>query len=150
LLHKLSNFGLSDCYINWDPDYLSSGVSVVRTLGKSSSPFPTLWGLPQGSNLEPLLFNMFNKDLRAKIHFSEFLLFADLKILRVIKSAEDFILLQIDIDSIYKWCIEDYMKINIFKTNMISFTRKTNSIHFYYFLGDLLIWTDCVTGLEVM
>jgi hypothetical protein len=95
---------------------------------------------------------MFNKDLRAKIHFSEFLLFADeLKIFRVIKSAKDCILLQIDTDSIWKWCIENYMEINIFKTNMISLTRKTNSIHSYYFLDDLLIvLTDYVKDVDVM
>jgi hypothetical protein len=43
------------------------------------------------------------------------------------------------------------MKINIFKTNMIYFTRKTNNIHFNYFVGDLLIVrTDCVKDLGVL
>jgi hypothetical protein len=52
---------------------------------------------------------MFIYDLLAKIHFSEFLFFADdLNIFRVIKSAEDCILLQTDIDSIQKWCTENY------------------------------------------
>jgi hypothetical protein len=40
---------------------------------------------------------------------------------------------------------------NIFKTNIIYFTRKTNSIYFNYFVGDLLIIrTDCVKNLGVM
>jgi hypothetical protein len=43
------------------------------------------------------------------------------------------------------------MKINIFKTNMISFTRKSKSIHFNYFVGDLLIVRiDCVKDIGVM
>jgi hypothetical protein len=43
------------------------------------------------------------------------LLFAeDLKIFRVIKSAEDCKLLKTDIDSVQKWCIENCMKINLF------------------------------------
>jgi hypothetical protein len=67
------------------------------------------------------------------------------------KSAEDFELLQSDIDSVQKWCIENYLKINIFKTNTISFTGETNIIHFNYFLGYLIIvWTDCVKDLRVM
>jgi hypothetical protein len=84
--------------------------------------------------------------------FSEFLLFADdLKIFRTVKSVKECKLLQSDIDSVQKWCIENYMKINIFKTDMISFTRKSNSIHFNYFLCDLLIVrTDCVKDLGVL
>jgi hypothetical protein len=43
------------------------------------------------------------------------------------------------------------MKINTFKANVISFTRKTNSIHFNYYVGNLLIVrTDCVKDIGVM
>jgi hypothetical protein len=43
------------------------------------------------------------------------------------------------------------MKINIFKTNMIYFTCKTNSIRFNYLVSDLLIVrNDCVKDLGVM
>jgi hypothetical protein len=74
-----------------------------------------------------------------------------LKIFRVIESAEDCKLLQSDIESVQKWCIENYMKINTLKTNIISFTRKTISIHFNYFVSNLLIiQTDYVKDLGVM
>jgi hypothetical protein len=84
--------------------------------------------------------------------FSEFLLFADdIKIFCVMRSAEDCKLLQPNIGYVQRWCIENYMKINIFKTNINSFTRKTNSGHFNYFGGDLLIiWTDCIKDLGIM
>jgi hypothetical protein len=89
--------------------------------------------------------------------FSEFILFADdLKIFYVLKSVVDFEILQSRIDSIQKWRIENYMKINVFRTNRISFIRKSifsiyQSIHFYYFFGYLLIVrTDCVKDLGVM
>jgi hypothetical protein len=49
-------------------------------------------------------------------------------VFRVIKSAELCKILQSDIDSVQKWCIEDYVKINILKTRTTSFIRKTNSI----------------------
>jgi hypothetical protein len=43
------------------------------------------------------------------------------------------------------------MQIDIFKTNRNYFTRKTNRIHFDYFLGGLLIVrTDFVKDLGVM
>jgi hypothetical protein len=126
-------YGLSERYVTWFKSYLSHRSSIVRTLGKISSPFPILSGVPQGSTLGPLLFNIFINDLCSKIQNSEFLLFADdLKIFRVIKSAKDCKLLQSDIDCVQKWCYENCMKINTLKTNIISFTSKTNSIYFNY------------------
>jgi hypothetical protein len=43
------------------------------------------------------------------------------------------------------------MKMNIFRTNVIYFTCKTNSIRYNYFGGDLLIVrTDCVKYLGII
>jgi hypothetical protein len=42
------------------------------------------------------------------------------------------------------------MKLNTKKTNVISFTHKTNSIHFVYYLGnEIIMCTDCVKDLGV-
>jgi hypothetical protein len=78
-------------------------------------------------------------------------LFADdLKLYHVVKSAEDSICLQADIHSVTKCCLGNCMKLNTQKINVISFTRKTNSIHFDYQLGNAVIMrTDCVKGLGV-
>jgi hypothetical protein len=66
------------------------------------------------------LFSNFINDLSAKINSFQFLLFVDhLKIIHVIKSAEDYRLLQSAIDSVQMWCIETYTKINVFKINII-------------------------------
>lgn len=81
----------------------------------------------------------FINDLIAKIPFSKFLFFADLKIFHITKSAENCKILQSDIGSVQKWCIGNYVKIDIFKRSMISFTRETSRVHFNYFIGDLLI-----------
>jgi hypothetical protein len=143
LLHKLNNYGLSERYITWFKSYLSYGSSIVRTLGKFSSPLPLLSGVPQGSTLGPQLFNNFINGLCSKIHYLECLFFGDnLKVFRVIKSAKDCKLLKSNIDCVHKWCYENRMKINTLKTNIISFTSKTNSIHFSYYVENLLIVTD--------
>jgi hypothetical protein len=140
LLDKLNNFGLSSFYVDWFQSYLSNRSSFVRILGKFSSSFSVLSGVPQGSILGPLLFNIFINNISAKINHSKFLLFADdLKIYRNIKSAEDCKVLQVDIDAVQHWCSENGMELNIQKTKIISFTHKTNRIHFKYFVKDVLI-----------
>ena len=64
-------------------------------------------------------------------------LFADyIKISRSISSAAACTLLQSDIDSILGWCAANRMKLNIDKTRVITFTRKSNSINYNYKLCD--------------
>jgi hypothetical protein len=42
------------------------------------------------------------------------------------------------------------MELNIQKTKIIYFTRKTNSIHFNYFKDVLISRSDCIKDLGVM
>jgi hypothetical protein len=67
------------------------------------------------------------------------------------KLAEKCKLLQCFTGSVQKWCSEDYIEINVFKTNMAYFALKINSIYFNRFLTSLLaVRTDCVKYLEIM
>jgi hypothetical protein len=56
LLYKFNNFGLSSFCVNWFQSYSSNRSSFVRILGKFSSSFSVLSGVPQGSTLGPLTF----------------------------------------------------------------------------------------------
>ncbi|PNF20040.1 hypothetical protein B7P43_G05817 [Cryptotermes secundus] len=151
LLHKLSAAGLSGGYVSWFRSYLSNRKSQVRVSGVLSSPFEVLSGVPQGSVLGPLLFNVFINDMCDAVAHSKCLLFADdIKIYRAISSPHDCYLLQSDVNSIQGWCIANCMKLNISKTKVISFTRKTNLLIYDYKLFQTSIArTDSVKDLGV-
>jgi hypothetical protein len=101
--------------------------------------------------LWPLLFNIFINDLCNAINHSRYLLFADdIKIFRAIRSPYECSLLQSDIDSVQSWYTANFMKLNISKTRVISFSRKTNTLFFQYKLCHSFITrTDSIKDLGV-
>jgi hypothetical protein len=148
ILHKLSNFGLSSSYVDW---FHNRHVSV-RISGTLSFPFLVKSGVPQGSTLGLLLFNIFINDICNSIHDSMSLLFADgLKIYHTIINVDDSKLLQHDINSVHKWCLVNGMKINLGKTTIIYFSRKTSSIYFNYKLcSNMVTRSQCVKDFGVL
>jgi hypothetical protein len=108
--------------------------------------------VPQGSTLGPLLFNIYINDICDAIHNSQCLLFADdLKIYRCISDVDDCKLLQHNTDSVQNWCLDNGMKLNLSKTTIISFARKTNSIYFNYKLCNNPVGrSQCVKDLGVL
>jgi hypothetical protein len=66
-------------------------------------------------------------------------------------SIDDCKLLQHDINLVHNWCLVNCMKINLGKTTIISFSRKTNRIYFHYKLCDNLVTrSQCVKDLGVL
>ncbi|PNF28673.1 hypothetical protein B7P43_G08234 [Cryptotermes secundus] len=114
LLHKLSSLEFSDGYLNWLDSYLANRRSRVRVSDALSRPLRITFGVPQGSVLGPLLFNVFINDLCNSIRHSHFLFFADdLKIFHIIDTSQDCLLLQNDIHHVSDWCSANSMSINI-------------------------------------
>jgi hypothetical protein len=72
------------------------------------------------------------------------------KIFRAIKSFDDSTQLQLDTDSIQRWCTANVMKLNISKTRAITFSRTTNTLLLKYKLGASYITrTDFIKDLGV-
>lgn len=137
LLRKLKHYGVTDNLLKWFTSYLENRTHTVTSMGYKSYVFSPTSGVPQGSHLGPILFLIFINDISDYIKNSNFLMFADdLKIYRTIKSLDDTLLLQSDIDSIYKWCSLNKMHLNIQKCSQIRFSRNKQLILSNYSIAD--------------
>ena len=99
---------------------------------KSNSFIATL-GVPQGSNLGPLLFLLFINDIVDKVEHSKILLYADdIKIFKTINSEEDAMLLQRDVDKIMSWSLSSNLFLNYSKCKIMSYYVKKFVYTFQY------------------
>lgn len=128
LLAKLEYNGIHGSLLNWFSSYLARRSQILVVNGYESYPYYAVSGVPQGSHLAPILFSLFINDIADDIHHCKYLMFADdLKIYRTIRSSEDAILIQHDVDRIERWCNSNLMKLNVQKCSHIRFSRKIQS-----------------------
>lgn len=140
LLRKLAQSGLSRAMLEFFASYLRSRSFVVRFNGNVSGKFEPNSGVPQGSNLGPLLFLIFINDLPEALRFSKSLLFADdQKMFLNINTHQDCLHLQSDINSLYDWSNINNLPINTEKCNILTFSRNKSPILHNYQMGGVSI-----------
>ncbi|XP_044757831.1 uncharacterized protein LOC123315985 [Coccinella septempunctata] len=136
LIMKLKfRFGFSDGLIKLMSSYLSNRLQYVRVENSNSFLFPASSGVPQGSNLGPLLFILFINDLLDGMEVLGLLFADDLKFFLKVKSLLDCVELQHAIDRLYHWCVLNCLSLNVEKCHVISYTRKKFSIRYPYNLN---------------
>lgn len=137
LLKKLQNIGINSKLLKWFQSYLSNRSLSVTFNGSISYNFTPTSGVPQGSVLGPILFNIFINDLNSSIQCKTLLYADDTKIFTKITSQEDIFSLQNDINKLQLWCINNKLKLNIDKCQYIVFSNKKISLPTSYTINNV-------------
>ncbi|KAA5579648.1 hypothetical protein F3H14_37965, partial [Pseudomonas aeruginosa] len=90
-------------------------------------------GVPQGSLLGPLMFNIFINDIGTCFRSSDFLLYADdMKVYRKVNSSNDCQMIQEDLLRLEEYCHLNKLDLNVSKCFAMTFTHKTTPVKFTY------------------
>ena len=138
LLHKLDNYGIRGKTHKWIQAFLSDRSQRVVVDGAHSEWGSVDSGVPQGSVLGPLLFLTHINDL-PRVVTSQCRLFADDCLLyRAIRTREDQIALQEDLNNLQVWANEWGMRFNASKCEVLRIRRGHPLECFYTIDGHVL------------
>lgn len=138
LLWKLENIGgVRGKMLDWMRDYLRGREmrTVIRdtysSWGKVTS------GVPQGSVLAPIMFQVYLNDIHCGVDSYMSLFADDAKLMRIIRTHEDCLLLQEDLDKIYNWSKMWKLDFNPKKCHVLNFGKSKRRPMWNYTMGDI-------------
>lgn len=146
LLQKLKECGLGLGLVSFFHSYLSGRMQYVAYNDFKSFTFEATSGVPQGSNIGPLLFIIFINDLLENFNCPVLAYADDLKLFTRVTDIADVMALQCNLSKLFTWCEGNKLHLNITKCKTMTFTRKQNPIVHDYCLGSVTL--DRVTAMK--
>ena len=114
-------------------------TQAVVLEGFKSREEPVISGVPQGTVLAPLLFIIMINDLPSTLKHCSLSSFADdTKIVKPILDMSDHLMMEEDLNRVYKWSEDNKLPFNCNKFTLIQYTSKKsdNSLTYHYIAPD--------------
>ena len=133
ILYKLHHYGIRNSTSNWFRIYLTNRTQYIEIDGIKSNSRPLLTGVPQGSNLGPLLFITYMNDINKVSSKFDFILYADdttmfSSMCTFTSDTRDTASIAVNINQklskISDWLAVSELSLNISKTKFIQFHNK--------------------------
>ena len=126
ILSKLKCIGICDKELRWFTDYLTNRKQLVQLGGCSSDMASIDVGVPQGSLLGVLLFEILINDVVKSLKFCSSILYADDTTLFVIGRSVRFlrIKMQSDLNALSEWLRINSLKLNVKKTKAMVLNKE--------------------------
>lgn len=128
LLWKLRKYGIKSTALRWMASYLENRCHKTKVNNKISRSVDSIYGVPQGSVLGPLLFVLYINDISKVLTNSFVSLFADDTLISV--SGHDLKeivqTLNVELDILYDWLCVNKLKLNSTKTKCMLIGSKHN------------------------
>lgn len=148
IIEKLKLVGFDSKLINWVKAFLENRVQRV-VMGEFKSGWRDVKsGVPQGSVLGPLQFVIYINDLPETIATNCLISADDTKLFSKIKSTQDHVNLQNDLNQLSAWCKKWHMELNSDKCKVMHI-GKNNPAYKYTLNGFFLQRTECEKDLGV-
>lgn len=148
LLHKLHHYGIRGELHTWLAAFLKSRYQRVVVDGVHAEWVHVDSGVPQGTVLGPLLFLAHINDLPSAVR-SHCRLFADDCLLyRPIRTLQDQLDLQVDLDRLQEWAKVWGMRFNASKCQVLRISRSARPLDRFYTIGDHIL--DQVTSAKYL
>uniref|UniRef100_A0A669QGF4 Reverse transcriptase domain-containing protein n=1 Tax=Phasianus colchicus TaxID=9054 RepID=A0A669QGF4_PHACC len=149
LTAKLRKYGIDEWTVRWVENWLAGRAQRVITDGAESGWRPVISGVPHGSVLRPVLFNIFIHDLDEGVVATLSKFGDDTKLGELADMSEGCADIQRDLDRLESWAERNQMRFNKSKCRVFHLGRN-NCMHWYRSGDDVLARSSAERDLGVL